>query len=58
MNIERLKLLVDNLEVVLNQLKSEIYGNSEGISDDIGEEYLMKGFSSPDFDYDEIFDEE
>jgi hypothetical protein len=52
MDIERLKLLINNLEVVLNQLKIEIYG------DDIGEEQEVKGFSSPDLDYDEIFDDE
>ena len=52
MDIERLKLLITNLEVVLNELKSEIYGDS------IGEEYLMGDFSSPEIDYDEIFDEE
>lgn len=52
MDVEKLKLLITNLEVLLNELKLEVYDNS------IGEEYLIGDFSSPEIDYDEIFDEE
>ncbi len=52
MDVEKLKLLITNLEVTLNELKLEVYG------DNIGEEYLTRDFSSPEIDYDEIFDDE
>jgi hypothetical protein len=51
MDRERIKLIVENLEILLDQLKEEIYSDGE-------ETYHIESFSSPDIDYDEIFDED
>lgn len=53
MDIEKLKILVINMEVLLDEIKKELNGNQEEYKNN----YNPGDFSSPIHDYDEVFDE-
>ncbi len=51
MDKERLKLIVKNLKLLVDQLESEVYSDVEAYQNPVK-------FSAPPTDYDEIFDDD